>query len=187
MITGTPGAYLVTLAADGIPPQEFVLLGAGLADAAAHAAAHAETTTPPGRRVTSIRRLAPFLPARDASGSSAGAATPTAAAPERGAAAGTDGAARASAKALRPSAKVSKAGAPVPRPPAAGSRAEQIVAPLRVNGGQMHISEIADGLRTNVVNAHNAVGGAAAKGLVRRLGARSGLVALVESLRPSGV
>ena len=59
-----------------------------------------------------------------------------------------------------------------------GTRAEQVVAFLREHDGEAHISEIAEALDTSPLNARNCIVGALKLGLVRRVGNRTGRVAL---------
>ena len=66
-----------------------------------------------------------------------------------------------------------------------GSRAEQVAEALRARGGEAHVTDLADVLGTNVMNARNCVAAAVRRGLVERVGQRSGRVRLVESLAPS--
>ena len=59
------------------------------------------------------------------------------------------------------------------------TRAEQVVAFLHEHDGEAHITEIADALGTNAANAQNSVAAGVKQGLVRRVGSRSGRVALI--------
>ena len=80
-------------------------------------------------------------------------------------------------------AEVSTPPAPAPeaRPPApeGASRAEQVVAALRARDGEAHITEIAEALGTSSQNARNCIVAALDQGLVRRVGTRTGRVALI--------
>ncbi len=164
----THSAFLVTIDASGTA-KKYVALARDLPDAAKQAVLRVRAAGDAPSRVTSIQWLAPALMGHEAH-KAAPLVQVSASAPAQ--------AARSTGKGREKTA-ASTSGAKH-KPKARGStRAEQLVALLGDNGGQMHVQQIAAGLQVNVVNAQNAVASALKRGLVRRMGKRSGLVALV--------
>jgi DNA-binding IclR family transcriptional regulator len=112
-----------------------------------------------------------------AAGPSPGAAVDSVTEPESRRTAAAEASSVGSAPPPRRPAGMPKA---VPELPLIGTRAQQLLAAVKVLGGEAHASEIAAALCTNVLNARNVIAVAVSKGLVRRVGVRSGRVALVD-------
>ncbi len=190
-------AFLVTLDVDG-QDHRYVVFGEMLPDAAQRAVRRLRTRGVSSKAVTAIKWLGPALVA-----------------PGRGQefAAATMHATQAEARvAVVEDAQVGSAARPVTRTRskardkvkndgparavASGSRtakargptrAEQLVEFLRGHSGEAHIGGIGAGLGLDMVNVQNTVASAARKGWVRRIGKRTGIVALVEADLPGSV
>lgn len=143
-------AYLVG-AETSAEPKEFVVVGASALEAARHAQARVRELHGDEARLVRIELLAPAL---------------VDAAPARREAA-------VAPKAVEPPPANAT---PAPR---SGTRIDQLVLLLRAQGGKAHLREIAAGLDTNHANAQNVIAAAVKKGVVRRVGRRTGLVELV--------
>ncbi len=168
-------AFLLTLDVAG-QLREYVLFGRDLPTAAKRAVVCVHERHPAGSQVQAIRWLAPALMGREGNplAAPAGAApVPTQVpVPERR---------TARHSIASPSPARTPRRAPAPTNVRRVTRADQLAALLGENEGQLHISEIATALGFNRANVQNTVVAALKQGLVRRVGSRTGLVALVQA------
>ena len=179
-MTPTHFAYRITVE-QGPEVREYIGAGTSLLDATARAAHRLEAMSGPEASLIAISRLGPALvrgtlphapprpPAKAATKPSPPVTKPT---PMGAPAVKT-------AKTPR-TAKTKKTAKPTGM-----TRVEQLVALLQERGGQAHLDQIAKALDTGKQNAQNVIAAGAKQGLVRRLGQRTGEVALVQAEAPS--